>query len=213
MRRILANFEGLQELDSFMRALLHDTSEIAHALHPHCEGVAEGLALRLVEQSFLLLQERCEYVGSAACAQLYTRTLTFAASKFPMRFIELLLVLVQGRVVGLLVAELDEATNKDLPVAHDGLQRGFAVEDVLERAPVGRQGVDVLALRFGERGEQLGYPNRDVLLSEVASVHVHITGSVCCSFLVDSAARRGRRPRPRRCSLSEHRRAASPARS
>lgn len=80
-----------------------------------------------------------------------------------MGIIELLLVLVDARVRRLLVAELDETTDEDLTVTNDSTERILAVEDVFERGAVGREGVDVVALRLGKSGQELRYPNGDVL--------------------------------------------------
>lgn len=70
---------------------------------------------------------------------------------------------IERRIRRLLVPELDKATDKDLAIAHDGLDRQFAVEDVLERSTVGGEGVEIGSLRAGAGGEELRDPDRDVL--------------------------------------------------
>lgn len=80
-----------------------------------------------------------------------------------MSIIELLLVLVDARVRRLLVAELDETANENLTVTNDSAKGVLAVEDVLQRGAVGCEGVNVVALGLGEGGQELRYPNGDVL--------------------------------------------------
>ena len=66
---------------------------------------------------------------------------------------------IERRIRRLLVPKLDEPSDEDLSVAHDGLDRHFAFEDVLERGAVGREGVKVGALRACASGEKLRDPD------------------------------------------------------
>lgn len=62
-----------------------------------------------------------------------------------------------------LVPDLDQAVDEDLSVPDDGAEGRLAREDVFERAAVGREGVEVQALRVGAVAEELRDPDRGVL--------------------------------------------------
>lgn len=65
-----------------------------------------------------------------------------------------------------LVPDLDQAVDEDLSVADDGAEGRLAREDLFERAAVGREGVEVQALRVGAVAEELRDPDRGVLEGE-----------------------------------------------
>ena len=115
-------------------------------------------------------------------------------------------------LLGFLVPDLDQAVDEDLSVADDGAEGRLAREDVFERAAVGREGVEVQALRVGAVAEELRDPDRGVLGGERSgSVEVtkqsmayeprpcshHEITRVCT---VGDAPRTERRPR-RRCRI------------
>ena len=62
-----------------------------------------------------------------------------------------------------LVPDLDQAVDENLSVPDDGAEGRLAGEDVFERAAVGREGVEVQALRVGAVAEELRDPDRGVL--------------------------------------------------
>ena len=109
------------------------------------------------------------------------RTLT--GRELTLRILDLGLVPSPRRIAGLLVPELHHSADEDLAVPYDGPDRGFALEDRLERVAVRDQRGEVGALRGRACGKELREANRDVLQQEVRWVNGFIRvvcpGRVC----------------------------------
>lgn len=76
---------------------------------------------------------------------------------------------LDGRVAWFLVPQLDESPDKNLTIPHDGAEGSLALEHLLERTAVGRDGGQVRALRIRAGSEELGDADRNVLVRTVSS--------------------------------------------
>lgn len=122
-----------EDLLRLVRALLHHSPKLPHALHPHRQCLAKRPPLCRAEGGLLILEKGCS--TSTVKPILRRRNghrLTLTGRQLPLGILKLGLVVLERRIGRFLIAELDEPSDKDLSVANNGTERCFALEDVLE---------------------------------------------------------------------------------